>query len=71
MMNNVSVLNRKRSLVMTKERCPKVSTGLTLMPMSLKLGQELMRTVKAVPKESITRRMPSSSVSAFCPRAYG
>ena len=71
MVNNVSVLDRRRFLVKTKERCPKVSTGLTLMPMSLKPGQELMSIAKAVPRESVARRMSSSSVSAFCLRANG
>ena len=71
MVNNVSALDRKRSLVITKEKCPKVSTALTLTPMSLNPGQELMRTVKAVPRESVARRVSSSSVPAFCLRANG
>ena len=41
------------------------------MPMSLKLGPELIRTVKAVPTESVARRMPQWPVSAFCLRANG
>ena len=56
----------KRSLVVTKERFPTVSTPLTVMPMSLNPGQELMRTVKAAPRESVARRMSSLSVSASC-----
>ena len=65
MVNHVAAPDKKRFFVITKERFPWVSTALTLMPMCLRVGQELMRTVKAVPRESVARRMSSSFASVF------
>mmetsp|Transcript_84812 Transcript_84812/g.162314 ORF Transcript_84812/g.162314 Transcript_84812/m.162314 type:complete len:259 (-) Transcript_84812:279-1055(-) len=64
---SVSALVRNWSLGMTRQRCPRHSMAPTRMLKSLELCQELIKTVKAEPNASVTRRLSSGGSSLVGP----